>query len=405
MQNTLSLPAKLVLAVYFFIIPLDYVLPHIGNATLLTPVGAVLAFLCLLRVINYNKMWFTRDEVILALLLILCALSITWASNLSAAVSYTISFAMTVVLYFLLMICRYSEAEVRLVENASILGGILLVLYVFTQVDLSLVFAGYRLDFNNIGGSEFSDPNGLSGRLMMPLVMMIKRVFEKNHPAVRISCAVSTFLMLFVIFLTGSRAGILAICIAGLVIIPSVARGRVQVFVMAGLFLVAAFVYLPTFLPEHIYERIFGFEKYTEVTTLEGDRIHIWTRFLWDVFPQSPIWGVGAGNSPYAMEPIYGKIKAMHNTHLVFLADFGLIGFVPWMLYLFRKFKSALAVRKINPYCLAVFLSVLFISATLDAAKEKYLWNALLYAYMNYSCFVMYRRRERRIPDENSDAL
>ena len=404
-----SLPKliKLLLVLYFAITPLDYVLPHIGNATMLVPVGALIAILCFGDVI-YTRRWHIRvnqEEFVIVWLVFLCIASALWAENYSAAYTHTISFLLTGAIYFLLMSYEYSAEDIRLVEIGSIIGGALLVVYVFTKVNLGLVFAGYRLDFDNIGGGAFSDPNGLAGRLMMPFLFSLKRVFNKGKYSKRMVCLVVCGLVLSLILLTGSRGGILAIGIALLVLINAYVKKK-RFGILLGMLVLAgiAAMYLPGALPEHIYSRIFSYAKYREVMILEGDRIDIWSHVILDLFPEAPILGYGAGNSSIALIEFYGRVKAVHNSHLVFLAELGLLGFVPWMAYMFGKFRNAVAVKRENPFCLAVFLSVIIMSALLDAAREKYLWNMLLYVYMNYVVFVRDRVKNDTKGSEGYDS-
>ena len=406
-EHRLPILIKLLLVFYFAITPMDYVLPHIGNATMLTPVGAMIAVLCVGDVIC-TRHWcirVNREELVIVWLVFMCMTSILWAKNFSAAYSHTKSFLMTGAIYFLLMSYEYSAEDIRLVEIGSIIGGVLLGIYVFTEVNIDLVLAGYRLDFDNIGGGEFSDPNGLAGRLMMPFLFSLKRVFNAGKWLVRMVCLVACGLILSLILLTGSRGAILAVGTALLVLINAQAREK-KYGVILGMLVFAgiAAVYLPIVLPEHIYSRIFGYEKYAEVMSVEGDRIDIWTHVILDLFPESPIFGYGAGNASNALANFYGRVKAVHNSHLLFLAELGLLGFVPWMGYIFGKFRNAVSVKRENPFCLAVFLAVIIVSACLDAAREKYLWNTLLYVYMNYVVFVKNHVKNHTKGSEGNDS-
>lgn len=382
---------RLLLAAFFAIVPMDYVLPHIGNYTMLTPVGMVIALFCLVDIVCLKGARFSveYEDVVIVWLAFLNILSITWAQSYSSAVSHTMSFAMTGALYFLLMAYDYSEKDIRMVEISAMIGGAVLVLYVFTQVDFTLILGGYRLDFDNLGSGNFSDPNGLAGRLMMSLFFGIKFSLAKKTKAVlRICCIGLSGLIILVIFLTGSRSGFLALSVGLVFVVTSFVREkRVGLLMCSVLGLAVAALYLPNWLPEHIYARIFSYEKYAEVVTLEGDRIDIWTHLLLDIFPQAPLVGHGAGNAALAMYQIYGRLKAIHNSHLLFLAELGVLGFVPWMVFVIAKVKKALAVRKENPICIAVFVAILIVSFVLDASREKYLWNMFLYAYMNYRAY------------------
>ena len=393
----------LLVALFFLCTPMDYILPHLGSATILMPLGGMICALCLLEIllVHNGRFRLQQDAWLLVWLVLLNLASFVWAQNISAAISHTLSFAMTAIMYVLLMTYDYDEEQIRKLELASFVGGILLAIYVFREVNLDLVFAGYRLDFDNIGGSNFSDPNGLCGRLMLPLFCAVKLFLRSKQLLWRAVSLFSIAAMGAVIMLTGSRSGLIG-SITGLILIVLFGERKKKlgytVLLLAGIVLVI--IWAPRLLPEHIYTRIFSIEKYQEVTALEGDRLDIWGHVLVDLFPGSPIWGYGAGNSGIALSMIYGHVKAVHNSYLLVLVDLGLLGFIPWIIYAWKRIRQAVRLSRWTPFPMSVMTAVFCSSFVLDAIKEKYLWNAFFYVYLCYTVLTKTRQQSLRMEQE-----
>ena len=372
------------LALFFMVIPLDYVLPHIGNATVLTPIGLIICAFAAFGVLG-KRATLDSFQLVLLWLMVLTITGMLWAEDANSARSQGISFASTAIMYFLLFCYSFSKKEITIFENASILGGILLVLYVLTQADLDAVYAGYRLHFSKIGSDFFSDPNGLAARLVFPFVFTMKRILEKGRLLVKLLLILALAGMFYVFFLTGSRASMIALAMICLILLLGVMNDkRSGAFVAIVLIFSLALVVAPKILPEHIFERIFSIDKYKEVTEIEDDRFGIWKNVMLEVFPKSPIWGHGTGNSAIVLKTVYGHVKAIHNSWLVMLADLGILGFFPWVIFTISRISQAFNMRRRDLYALAALLGVLIMAVTLDATREKYLWNGFLYVHMVY---------------------
>lgn len=371
------------LAAFFFATPIDYILPHFGTATVLTVIGLFVAAFAAFIAFSSESARMTSEQVCILLLFLLMIASNIWASDKTRAYSYTFSFVATAAMYFLLFFFKFTKEEINLFEIAAIIGGTIFVIYIFTDVDMALVRAGYRLNLESVGKEDyFADPNGLAARLMMPLVFTIKHFLGKGETKFKILYGVLLGAMIYVIFLTGSRAAVISLLAIGIIIFVALGKNRVGtaiIFVMVALLVV---LLIPDLLPDHIFNRIFNIEKYQEVVTSEGDRIDVWTKTIFEVFPKSPIWGQGAGNASIALAEYYGGVKSVHSAWFTMLGDLGLIGFALWVSIPFGKIRQARALSKVNICVLAVLIGVLLMASTLDSVNEKYLWNVFLYVHL-----------------------
>ncbi len=398
MEKTIVLnePHKLLiwLLVFFFAAsPCDYVLPHLGSATVLWLLGLIISAFCVLDLIVFGgkKLVLTTDNAYLLFLCFLATVSMAWAAEFSRAQSALVSFISVAAMYFMLFLYKFTKEDIKKIEYASMVGGFIMIFFVFTQADLSRVAAGYRLDFDTIAGdnsSSFSDPNGLSARLMMPLIFCFKYIFEGKNKFLKLAFIAEIGGIVYIMFLTGSRAAVITLALVVFTILMKNLNGKragTAVIMVFAVFI--ALIIFPDLLPEHIYNRIFNFEKYQEVMTYEGDRVDIWGKAITQVFPKSPLFGYGIGNSPVAMREVYGKLKALHNSWLVFLIDLGLVGFLLWMGFIISKIKLAHKLRSKSVYPIVITLAVVIMATTLDGEREKYLWNAFLYSHMLYTAY------------------
>ena len=386
------------LVIFFLFSPIDYIMPHFGSATILTVVGLGVSAFAVFFAFGNESAKVASDQTRILLLMLLMIISNIWAQDTTRSLSYTFSFVATSLMFFMLFFFKFSKEEIELMETVSIIGGAIFVLYVFTQVDLSLVRAGYRLQLEQVGNEEyFADPNGLAARLMMPLIFVVKRIFGKVRIELKVVYCILLATMIYIIFLTGSRAAVIALAVAGLAVFFAFSGKKASSAVTFIAIALVVVILVPNLLPEHIFDRIFNFEKFKEVMTVEGDRIDIWKNTIFNVFPRSPICGHGAGNSSIVLADYYGRVKAVHSSWFTMLGDLGFVGFVLWMSLVMGKTKEAYAMRKSNMYPWAILIVVLIMASTLDAVLEKYLWNAFLYVHM---INTTYDRNDKKIPNE-----
>ncbi|MBE6680319.1 MAG: O-antigen ligase family protein [Ruminococcaceae bacterium] len=398
MGNTLVLnkPHKLLswlLAFFFVASPCDYVMPHFGAATVLWLLGLIISIFCVMDLMLFGNKKFvvTTDNSYLLFLSVFAIISMLWAEEFVRAQNALVSFISVAAMYFMLFLYKFTEKDIKRIEYASIIGGFIMIYYVFTQVDLDRVMAGFRLDFDTIAtddSSSFSDPNGLSARLMMPLVFSFKYFFESKKLWQKLICIAEIGGIVYIMFLTGSRAAVITLALVVFIVLFKNLSGKRAGTALVMIFgVIIALLIFPGLLPEHIYNRIFNFAKYQEVMTYEGDRIDVWKNAITQVFPKSPIFGSGIGNSSVALREVYGKIKAVHSSWLVFLIELGLFGFVFWMSFVIGKIKLSFKLNSKSIYPVVITLAVIVMATTLDGQREKYLWNTFLYSHMLYTSY------------------
>ena len=378
----------ILIAILFLLIPLDYILPHIGPATIVTlaSITIILYGICYV-LIHRRVMSFSNGSFSLVVLMAIFLVSIVWAINRDAVFSRFASVVNTFLLYLIITQFNYDKKTIVYIENASIIGAILLVVYILFNINLDLLYAGYRLKFSQLGSEYFSDPNGLAGRIMVPIAIAIDRVLNSKSKFAVFLGMFLTSTLLYVLLLTGSRAGVIAVILIAMIFLFQGLDKKKNGVLVSLMLLVVFFLIAPRILPEHITQRVFNLNKYREVATVEGDRIDIWKHVIIDLFYSSPIFGYGGGCSGYALAQFYGHIKAVHNSFLLVLCEVGFLGILPWLYFIIKQFREAFKLRKYSTVILPATIAVLFISMTLDAFTEKYLWSIFIYIHIVSCCF------------------
>ncbi len=171
----------------------------------------------------------------------------------------------------------------------------------------------------------------------------------------------------YVVLMTGSRGGMLALIFTAFVAILFSNDLKVyQKAVITGALVIAVSLVLGL-LPEDTYARLFK-DDYAD----GSGRTDLWAA-VWNGFLTSPIFGVGWGT---ALSLTGGM--ATHNTFLSMLAELGLFGmffFVAPILYV-----AAISFRDKNTLPIILLACAVFPALTFDAINKRFLWYGITLA-------------------------
>jgi O-antigen ligase len=194
---------------------------------------------------------------------------------------------------------------------------------------------GGRIAWNNV----FGNPNDLAALLFFPLGLAAGFLFTERKKYVRWAAMAGIVIVPFVIFLTQSRAGLIALAFFGMFAFFGHAKHfRALVGIAAVLGAAALFA------PDSVWSRIGTIEKAADVTSLgqvddEGSaeqRFEIW-RIAIAITKDNAVAGVGIGAYPYVHQ-LYARQGAFkqtargqrdtHSTYFNLLAETGVSGFL-----------------------------------------------------------------------------
>ncbi len=221
-------------------------------------------------------------------------------------------------------------------RRALLLGLTSLVLGGYVGLTLTILqFTGNRpvVFYERYSAAGF-DPNelGLILSLMVPLAWWLGK--HVRPVPVRILLMLYPALCLFALFLTASRAALIAYGCTLIYILWDVLRGRdfsagVRLALLVTLGLSAAAI--QTYVPADSVKRLASIGSELAGGNLNSRR-DIWAA-SWTLAGDSPLLGVGVGRLARDLKPYYGEAIVAHNTLITVAVEQGVVGTLIFLLY------------------------------------------------------------------------
>ena len=307
------------------------IIPETGSVLSFDKIaGGLLALSWMTTVVNSKearRAFITAHPVFFAMLaffLSWAALSLTWAEAPGAGVTAVSRYVLNAFLFLIVFTAVRERKHVIWLLSAFVVA--------------STLSAAYGLIVPPAPGSEdrlagtIGEPNQLAAVLVAGFVISIAlAVVQKGQPLARIGLTIAAVLCLLCNFLTLSRAGLIALFLAMLVLPFVAGRWRAPAAVFATVTVVTLFGFFSLVATPDQRARV------TEVNGGSG-RTDIWT-VGWRMVQAHPFTGVGVGQFQtsavhYLLAPgaikrsdlIVDKPKVAHNIYLHVLAEMGIIG-------------------------------------------------------------------------------
>lgn len=279
---------------------------------------------------------------VLALFLTWTALSVVWSESLNASVEAFVRYGLNIVLFLIVFTAVSDRRRALWVIGAFVLAASASSAYGIlnpAQVDSSE-------GVTRVGGA-IGEPNEFAALLVAGLFLAVALArAAMRSPALRLAALGAAALCTGGIFLSVSRAGVLALGVALLAGVFLAGRWRPAASTAAVLVAVGGLVYFTTFAP--VAGERFG------LTDRGAGRVDIWT-IGWRMVEDRPVTGVGAGNFTesavhYLLEPggilrdeyIVITPKVAHNVYLQVLAELGVVGLACFLAILVFSLTCAL---------------------------------------------------------------
>jgi O-antigen ligase len=320
----------------YFSRPEDWI-PGMANVPLakITIILALLAAALSLRNVRQRmprEMFFLA--CLAAQLLVGGLLSPVWRGG---AVQGSIDFAKIVLIFFVII------ASVTTIQRLHLL--------IFTHaLSLAVIAAaavwkgrliGERLEgFLN---GNYADPNDMALAMVISLPLCLALLFLTRNWVVKIFWSISILVMMYAIFLTGSRGGFFAFVAAAAVILWEFAiRGRRRIFlalaVVAG---VIVWQLSGGLLADRLTGTFHGDEEAGAAYASAQSRKQLFWRSI-DVTKQHPLFGVGVNN----FDQVSGQWHTTHNSLTLMSSEGGIPALVLYVLILWCGFKNLRAAKR-----------------------------------------------------------
>ena len=296
--------------------------------------------------------------------------------------------ASLVVVYLVVSLTAVDRHDVRRVENGLLIGSVLVVGYGLYQLVLLNGFVADTPGAGVVAGGRFGNgllgPNIQAVALLMPMVIALKRAFDKHDPGRTGLNLLVAGLMLAGILMTGSRTGSLGagiVLVAMLLVGPRSARPGLAAALVAGL-LLGGLVWV--FHPLGIAERTFA------TATASSGRLDIWEVGLSACRDYCAV-GAGWGTFPDVYERTQASVPGAqvlsgaqgsyqpHNIWLLALIETGFVGFVLLTVGLASALVAALRLsREYRTTAVGMLVGLVFGVFFLSSMEFKIFWLVLM---------------------------
>ncbi|MEM8499275.1 MAG: O-antigen ligase family protein [Pseudomonadota bacterium] len=303
-----------------------------------------------------------------------CALSGLWAYDQDAYAEEIIALAQTFVFLLIADLFVSNQSDVDDLLKAYVIGTLILAAIIFVSFLLGSVdsnpFATAELGRYSLAGA---DPNIKAMQMNIGIAIILGHAVMSTNRAANFAMV---GLLILAIVLTGSRTGFL--CMVAIITIfifyqVSFRQALLQWIIVAVCF--TAVYSLWDFRNSSI--DLTRFENMVEdgVDTDLAGREYIWPKVL-TVFIDNPVAGLGYGTFAAYHSDKHGSDQDAHNTHLNFLAETGLIGYILFLCVygLIPKYWRALHNRDLQRTYAAIFVTLLMSSITLNLAQYFTFW-------------------------------
>lgn len=270
----------------------------------------------------------------------------------------------------------YSYMDLRLVFNLCLKLSCIIALLII----LSAYF-GYPHNESAVNAQRYSigitglykNPNYLTSFINCFIFVYNFCIFSRtNSPRSTMICVIINCLIIFSIFLAGTRAALITYVLGILLILFYALRNvklsrKISIFI-AGIMLYALILFLGN-------ENINLLEIFLRGRSLsdDSDRLLAWSSAL-DYFYQSPIWGYG---SECWSKALHGPhIEHLHNILLEILLNYGIIGF---LCVLFFTFGGITKIKREDRFFIISFIIISgFPLLFQNGVNEVNLWRFIL---------------------------
>lgn len=196
---------------------------------------------------------------------------------------------------------------------------------------------------------------------------------------------------LFVIFLTGSRTGLIAVLFSLFIMFLVMQRAKARSIVIFGFVLGITLYFAFGYMEEQNFAVMERFSLQNVVESGGSDRANAISVMWNEVFPEYPIFGVGLGGENFnEIAKNYGMDHPCHNIFFDSLCQLGIAGFILFFCVVFYFYRATYRCITKDDNDLAILGFFLILTATLNGIGEtvyleKLFWNAVVICVIDNS--------------------
>ncbi|NCB42991.1 MAG: hypothetical protein EOM59_10280 [Clostridia bacterium] len=378
--NKVGLSAILV-GVYCMLVPIENVMSVIPGRSLNRYVGMLIILWELLLIIRNktNIIGYLKKGLPFLVFLALAVLSVCWCTWYYEWKSATSILLNNTVLLIIIINRHYSAKEQTVIQLLCGIMGIILSLSIVAGTELSLVNVGrYTISIN---GARV-DQNNLALSLTIPFFCIVSYMAtHSTKKALKFILYLSLSLIIYTIFLSGSRSGLLGLCLGGVVALWLFSKKSLsKKLKVAGMLILAygLFLLILSNLPSSIADR---FSVANVLENGASNRFTIWINDLaihknYSFLQQ--LFGCGYGNSFNLYYKYYGAYVGAHNDFIQMMIELGIVGLCSYLYILLYVLVKA--IKSGNPIALAMITSAIVGACSMEMLIKKMFWIMVFFA-------------------------
>jgi len=356
------------LGIYFLFTPFNF-FPILPGVSILR----LLAFFPLLGLMLHGRYFKVKVDRIFLLLIgyvLFLMLTSLYTFSISQTMQRVISVGTNVVLIILISMIEYNRNEILILKKFLIYSGWIAV----GMLLYSSRYIVYGRITAQIGGRE-EDPNYIVGFLIITFLFHLEKVVKQK----KLIHLAAVFIILAVVFMTGSRGGLLAIAGATFFYLflwikeSRIGLKRIIILLSVLTLLFSIIWGIFYFLPPELVERFTFSEEMVEAGGT--GRIPIWNSII-DNFNEAPLFNQLFGKGAGTVSRFAVNFQVAHNIWIESLIEVGVIGTIILMLLYFFVMKKTYRLNE--SLLLSAFLGYMFMGMTLSLYSYRPIWNLIM---------------------------
>ena len=377
------------LSIMVVMIPGEELTTLSGGRTLIWIFGVILLIAWTVRTLFTKKKieGELKQSIIAIIFLLWCFISIFWTVDQKAALERGIIIAQLIVFFFLIQTLVINENKFKSI----------LFLYYFSSIIIALISI-YLTLYSNLSRAaitEDQNPNSLARVLGIALLMGIFIYKNINYKSKKMLFIFFQCLLIFAIFLTGSRGSWLSLLAAFCFTWVLVGKKLIK---LRAVILIALIAFISIIIVNELSKKdVINIEIINRLTSMfdieathgGAGRINIWA-VGWEIIKENPFIGVGLEGFTHVFHYYIYRANLFdthgiypgrdpHNIFLSIQAELGLVGSLLFLIFLIKFFLRLIKAR----YDLRAILGLLLLSFMVFSGivepvlYRKYFWLSL----------------------------
>ena len=359
-----------------------------------------------IKMVKRGKIEITNNIKVLYIFSFYLFVTSFWAIDSSYAVTTSKTvFLLTTFLLVSYNFIYYQKDSQNKLLNIIMYAGLLFSLYVIFYYGLykyfNMLFQGIRI------GEEIDNVNSIGFKTSITYMICLYFALNTNKKYYYLFC----ILPLIVSIGTGSRKVLVILLFGSLLLIlfksdKKNIKNILKKVLLVTLFLIILYYIVELFADASVFKRlegllngIFGSGK-ADASTIERKKF---IQYGMMQFKETPILGIGAGNSGYVTMKAAGWFTYLHNNYVELLATTGIIGFLLYYYNYYYLLKNIFKVKNLNRNLQKIrvlIISMLIILLILDYGMVSY-YNKSIYIYFLIGLIFLKNRGELGVQKDN----